>query len=103
NERGLLNPAISWPRGCVDEAGEGDRRPWRRRMATVPWSSVFRVSLLVILLAAIVIAFVTLPIEKVTLFSGTFWSGLSRMLVHGVLLFCKLSAKLVLFASYGFD
>ncbi|CAL9088074.1 unnamed protein product [Musa acuminata var. zebrina] len=34
-------------------------------MATVPWSSVFRVSLLVILLAAIVIAFVTLPIEKI--------------------------------------
>ncbi|CAD5167888.1 unnamed protein product [Musa acuminata subsp. malaccensis] len=34
-------------------------------MATVPWSSVFRVFLLVILLAAIVIAFVTLPIEKI--------------------------------------
>ncbi|URE30434.1 SNARE associated Golgi protein [Musa troglodytarum] len=33
-------------------------------MATVPWSSVVRVALLVILLAAIVIAFVTLPIEK---------------------------------------
>ncbi|URE30435.1 SNARE associated Golgi protein [Musa troglodytarum] len=34
-------------------------------MATVPWSSVVRVALLVILLAAIVIAFVTLPIEKI--------------------------------------
>ncbi|RRT59381.1 hypothetical protein B296_00045869 [Ensete ventricosum] len=80
NERGLLNPAISWPRGCVDEAGEGDRRPWRRRMATVPWSSVFRVSLLVILLAAIVIAFVTLPIEKVTLYAS--WSCILINLRH---------------------
>lgn len=49
-------------------------------MATVPWSSVFRVFLLVILLAAIVIAFVTLPIEKVTVYAS--WSCILISLGH---------------------
>lgn len=46
---------------------EEDCRPWRRRLSSmaVSWSSLFRISLLLLLTAGIATAFVTLPMEKI--------------------------------------
>lgn len=55
--------------GISDEgADEEECRPWRRRLTTsmaVSWASLFRISLLLLLIAAIVTAIYTLPVEKI--------------------------------------
>lgn len=46
---------------------EEDCRPWRRRLSSmaVSWSSLLRISFVLLLIAAFVTALVTLPVEKV--------------------------------------
>lgn len=48
-------------------------RPWRRRFTMAfSWSSALRITLLLLLLAAVIAACFTLPIEKVPFFSHPF-------------------------------
>lgn len=49
------------------EEDEEECRPWRRRLLSsmaVSWPSIFRISLFLLLIAAIATAFYTLPVEK---------------------------------------
>jgi len=68
-----LKQAIS---DCQDD--DEDCRPWRHRlsssMASFSWASLLRITIFLLLVAAAVFAFFTLPVEKVSIFLLPFLS-----------------------------
>ena len=61
---------------------EEECRPWRRRLTMAfSWGSTLRITLLLLLVAAVVTACFTLPIEKVFIFIYTRLEFNSRLLI----------------------
>lgn len=70
---GGLRARLSLKQATSDLSDEDeDCRPWRRRLSMAfTWGSALRITLFILLVAAVVFAFFTLPVEKVS-FSSLF-------------------------------
>lgn len=71
NDRNLANLVGLRPRLCLKQAepdftdDDEECRPWRRRFSMAfTWASAFKITLFLLLVAAVVAAFLTLPVEK---------------------------------------
>lgn len=66
---GGLRPRLSLKQATPDDQDEEECRPWRKRLSMAfHWSSLFKFTFLLLLLAAIATACFTLPVEKVSFF-----------------------------------
>lgn len=63
---GGLRPRLSLKQATPDDQDEEECRPWRKRLSMAfHWSSLFKFTFLLLLLAAIATACFTLPVEKI--------------------------------------